>query len=112
MSRIISAVALAASLQARYPNALQEQGLTIHAGADSTTLDQVHAAGSVKGFAAISGSLQWVRANEHFLAGGELVMKDDYVQVQETDAKRLVNAGRAELATEEEVAAVQKKAAK
>lgn len=105
MSRIISAVALAAAFTARYPNT--ESG-TVDISASAEPVPEIQAS-AVRGFAATAGPLQWVKATTHFFQGGELIQEGDYVQVQELDAKRLVASERAELATDEDVAAAQKK---
>lgn len=104
-----SAADLATAFSARYPNASASGSVdSISASAESGTVDSVQAM-AVKGFASVSGALQYVRAKEHFYVGGELIAKGDYVQVTEGDAGRLERAGRAVPVSDADVAAAQKK---
>ena len=110
MSRIIAAAAIAAGFAARYPS---HSGTleSLEAGAAKGKLPSVEA-GAVKGFSAVSGKLQWVRAKEHFYVSGEIVQSGDFVQVQERDARTLINSHQAEEATQEAVDAAAQKSSK
>jgi hypothetical protein len=107
MSKVITSTSLAESFSARYPNATSSGVIdAIAASAKSGQVDSIQA-GSVKGFAVVSGKLQWVKAVEHFYQSGELIQIGDFVQVQIEDATRLKNAAKAEFATDAEVTAAQ-----
>lgn len=111
--KVLSAAALAGGTATRYPNATADHSTTIDnifASAEATPLPRIDAMASVKGFASVNGSLQWVQAKEHFFVSGEMISKGDFVQVSEGDAKRLVNAAKADLASDADVAAAQKAA--
>ena len=110
MSRIITAAALSASFNARNPAPAEQSG-TVATISASGVLPEVRAQ-AMRNYSQVSGSLQWVKAKEHFFVAGETVLEGDLVQVTELDAKRLRNIGRAEFATDEEVAAAQGKATK
>lgn len=109
MSRILSAALIAGNFSARYPSAAPAQAGqvdSISASADSGQVDSIQAS-AFKGFAAVAGKLQWVQALEHFFQAGSLILKDDFVQVVEEDAKRLFAAGRALFVSDDEVAKAQ-----
>ena len=107
--KIVTLAALAASFAARYPNAAAAGTVeSLQAGAaEPGTVGKLEA-GAVRGFAANAGKLQFVKALTHFYVEGELIQEGDFVQVTEPDAKMLRNAGRAEFASDEEIAAAQK----
>lgn len=104
--KVLTAVALAASFADRFPNAQPGVLKSLDASAESGTVDSIQAA-AVKGFASVSGKLVWVKATEHFYQSGELIQAGDFVQVEDNDARRLINVGRAEYASDEQVAAAQ-----
>ncbi len=93
---------LQSAFAARYPQGGQVD--SISASAEGGTVASIQAAGAVRGFAAVSGPLQWVRATDHFYQGGELIQAGDFVQVQDSDARSLRRTGRAVDATDQEVA--------
>lgn len=107
MSKIVSAALLAATLNARYPNA---GGHVESISASAGKVENVEAS-AVRGFTAPSGSLQYVKATEAFYQEGELINVNDFVQVSEVDARNLERMGRATFATDAEVAEAQKAAA-
>jgi hypothetical protein len=99
-----TAQSIAERFAARYPQA----GLVASIEAGAGKAEKLEAAASVKGFADVSGKLQWVKAVDgHFLHAGELIKEGDYVQLQANVAKRLINNGQAEAATDADVAAAQ-----
>lgn len=108
-----SADVLDTSFASRFPNSRRvprgQSGNvdSLSASAEAGSLDTVQAM-AVKGFAAVSGKLVWVRAKQHFYQNFEIISAGDFVQIPEDDAKRLVNAGKAEMATDADVAAAQK----
>jgi hypothetical protein len=106
--RVITAAAIAAAYSARYPNAGAGVVDSIEAGAGKAkNID----AAAVKGFAEVSGKLQWVKAvNGHFLHAGETIREGDYVQLQANVAQRLIANNQAEPATDAEVQAAQDEA--
>lgn len=111
MSRTITDSQIQGDFNARYPSATQPgQVDSISASGDPGQVDSIQAS-SFKGFAAVAGKLQWVQAIEHFFQKGELILKDDFVQVIEEDARRLFAAGRAMFATDAQVAQAQTAAA-
>lgn len=99
---------LNSAFAARYPLAQGGTVDSINASAEKAeaggTVESLQAAGAVRGFAAVSGLLQWVKATDNFYQGGELIQTGDYVQVQESDARTLRRTGRAVDATDQEVA--------
>ena len=108
MPKFISAVLLGSALASRFPNAGAAGTIdSLSASAAAGTLDGVQAM-AIKGFAAVSGKLVWVRAKEHFYQNFEIIAAGDFVQVPEDDAKRLVNVGKADFASDADVAAAQK----
>ena len=106
----------AETLVAKYSKKYPQPSLELQAGAatQSERVDpdyggepiEIQAAG-VHGFSS-AGKLQYVKASDHFLVGGEVIQQGEYVQLPEADARSLVAAGRAELATDDDVAAAQK----
>lgn len=99
---------LAASFAARYPQA-NNQVDSISASADSTQIDAIEAA-AVRGYGTVAGKLVWVKATMHFfMPGAETILEGDFLQVDEKTAQQLTSSQRAQLATDEEVAAAQKK---
>ena len=110
--KILTAAALLAGYTSRNHIGPQPGTVNIIAASaeelpEDTTLDTVQAM-SVKGFATVAGPLQFIKAKENFYVAGEPVYIDDFVQVTSEDAKRLVAAGRADLASDDDVNAAQK----
>lgn len=110
-----SAQSIAERFNARYPNPGGDSAVSgvipsINAGQGKA--DSIEAA-AVRGFAEVSGKLQWVRAtNGHFLHAGETIREGDFVQLQSNVADRLVRNGQAEAVSDDEVRAAQNEAAK
>ena len=111
MSKLHTATTLVASFHARFP---QPGEVDIAASAapevqfprDPDSVD-IQAAG-VHSFTA-PGKMLYVKATDHFLVLGETIQAGEYVELPEADAKYLVNvAGRAEFASDADVAAAQK----
>lgn len=98
---------LLGSFSSRFNNAPLPGTVDLSASGEETKVDSIQAM-AVKGFAQVSGPLQFVKASDHFYAAGEMVFAGDYVQLTQQDADLLVKAGRAEYATDEEVAKAQK----
>lgn len=111
--RVLSAALVSAAFAARYPNhAPDAVGGTIESiNAAEENAGSIQAA-AVVGFQSNPGKLEWVKANEHFLASGQIVHKGDYVQLKQDTAKMLVANGRAEIVTEDEVQKAQAEASK
>lgn len=101
MSKILTAAAIAASYEARHP---AQAGIIENLAASGDTVAGLQAA-AVRPYAVPTGKLVYVKALEHFYVAGELVQIGDYVQVSEKESRGLVNIGRAEIATDEDVAA-------
>ena len=103
--KLLSAAALKAGYDARFPST----GVlgSVEAGADKGNLGSVEAAG-LRPFASMQGSLKIIKAIEHFFVAGVVVPVGDLVEVAEEDAKRIIDAGRALFATDEEIAAAKK----
>ncbi|HSU19911.1 MAG TPA: hypothetical protein VLI45_09240 [Acidobacteriaceae bacterium] len=110
--KVLTFAAIAAAFSTRYPNAgAAEPGIISSMSGAQGTADSLQAA-AVRGFAAPTAKLVFVRVTEpFFVSAGEHVSTGDFVQVQEPDAKRLIAAGRAEPATDAEVADAQQEAA-
>ena len=103
---ILTFNSLSSAFASRYPNAKGGTVDSISASAEpGGSVASIQAAGAVRGFAAVSGPLVWVKATDHFYAGsGELIQAGDFLQVQEPEARILRRLGRAVDATDQEVA--------
>lgn len=105
--KITSAATLLAAFALRLPTGPGSvASVSASADEDEGQVETIQAM-AVKGFAQVSGPLQYVKAKEHFYAAGEPIFAGDYVQLTQEEAKRLVAADRAELATEADVAAAE-----
>lgn len=105
--RVLTFAETADRLTRRYPQAGQPESGVIPSisGAQAERIE----AAAVRSFNQPTAKLVFVKATEpFFVAAGEHVNADDYVQVQEPDAKRLIAAGRAVAATDDEVAQASK----
>ena len=105
MSKIITATQLVERHATRYPNQAEAgEGITLLASEEGARIE----AAAVRGFSAGPATLVYVKAKEHFYVAGEFIGIGDFVQVTDQEAKQLVALGRADLATDDAVAAAQK----
>lgn len=106
--RLITAAVLSAAFNARHPHSVEGGTVDLAASAEtgsrSETVDSIQAQ-AMRSYSQVSGPLAKIKATEHFYVAGELIMAGDIVEVTDSDAKIIVNAGRAEFATDEDVAA-------
>lgn len=107
---LITAAALAASINARHPNLSQEGVLKSlsASGDDEKQIDSLQAAG-VRAFTEVTGNLVYVKAIDNFLLGGETITTGTIVQVREEVSRELLRMNRVAAVSAAEVAEAQAK---
>jgi len=106
MSKLTTIAVLVAGIAARYPS-LDPGTVDLQAGEDSVDLQ----AAAFRPFSA-AGKTVHIKATEHFFVAGQVITKDDIVEVPEGDARHIIGMDKAALATDDEIAAAKAEPAK